>query len=126
MSRDQDHNRPATLLVSGPAPGTHEPALTPQHDVHQHNLRPQLSCSLYCLSRGSGTADHTQALPFQQSARSLKKPPVVIHNQDTERHTDSVPARSIPRIAASSHPKICVLAAPLMQGKHIHCPGCRC
>jgi len=96
-------------LNLGARPGKVEPALTSQHDVHQHDLRPQFSCSLQRLSGGSGTADHTQALPFQQNARSLKKQPVVVHNQDTERHTDSVPARSVPRIAASSHPKNCVL-----------------
>jgi len=93
MGRYQDHHRPATIPLSGQAPGKVESALTAQPDVHQHDLRPQLFCSSHCLSGGSGAADHTQALSFQQNARSLKKQRVVIHNQDGERHTNSIPAK---------------------------------
>jgi hypothetical protein len=79
--------------VCGQSPGKLKPALTPEHDVHQDNLRPELLCPPQRLSRGSGNADDAQALLFQAIAGGLQKQPVVVHNQDTERrHVNSVPA----------------------------------
>ena len=90
------------LVVCGQLPGKLKPALTPEHDIHQDNLRPQLLCPPQRLSRGRGNADDTQALPFQAIAGSLKEQPVVVHNQDTEhRHVNSVPVCTVPRIGAS-------------------------
>ena len=92
----------AIPVVCGQTPGQLKPALTPEHDVHQDCLRPELLCSPQRLSRGSGNADDAQALPFQAIAGGLQKQPVVVHNQDTERcHVNSVPAGPVPRIGAS-------------------------
>src|ERR1051325_5372248 len=41
VGRDQDDGRPAVAVV-GQAPGKLKPALSPEHDVHQDNLRPEL------------------------------------------------------------------------------------
>ena len=78
-------------MVPAQAPGKLEPALIPEHDVHQGNLRPEFFCPAQRLSRGSGHADDAQALPFQAIAGGPQKQPVVVHNQDTERcHMNSV------------------------------------
>jgi signal transduction histidine kinase len=50
VGRDQDDGRPATTVVRGQAPGQLKPALSPEHDVHQDNLRPELLCPPQCLS----------------------------------------------------------------------------
>ena len=93
-------------MARGQPPGKLKPALTPEYDVHQDNLRPELLCSPQRLSRGSGNADDAQALPFQAIAGGLQKQPVVIHDQDTERrHVNSVPACTVPRIGASRNRK---------------------
>ena len=65
-------------MLRGQPPGKLKPALTPEHDVHQDNLRPELLCSPQRLSRGSGNADDAQALPFQAAAGGLQKQPVVV------------------------------------------------
>jgi len=49
VGRDQDDGRPAITVVCGQTPGKLKPALSPEHDVHQDNLRPELLCSLQCL-----------------------------------------------------------------------------
>jgi hypothetical protein len=78
-------------VVCGQAPGKLKPALTPERDVHQDNLRPELLCPQQCLSRGSGNTDDAQASLFQAIAGSLQEQPVVVHDQDTERrHVTSV------------------------------------
>jgi hypothetical protein len=93
-------------VVRGQTPGKLKPALTPEHDVHQDYLRPELLCPPQRLSRGSGNADDAQALPFQAIAGGLRKQPIVIYNQDTEpRHVNSVPACAVPRIGASRNRK---------------------
>ena len=79
--------------MSGQAPGNVEPALIAEGDVDQDDIRPQLRCSLQRLRRGRGNADDAQALPLEESARSLEKQSVVVHDQDTERHPNSVPVR---------------------------------
>ena len=70
VGRDQDDGRPAVPVLCGQPPGKLKPALTPEHDIHQDNLRPQLLCSPQRLSRGSSHADDAQALPFQAAAGS--------------------------------------------------------
>jgi signal transduction histidine kinase len=50
VGRDQDDGRPAITVGCGQAPGKLKPALSPEHDVHQDNLRPELLCSPQCLS----------------------------------------------------------------------------
>ncbi len=50
VGRDQDHGWPAIAVGCGQTPGKLEPALTPEHDVHQDNLRPELLCPPQCLS----------------------------------------------------------------------------
>jgi signal transduction histidine kinase len=50
VGRDQNDGRPAITVVGGQTPGKLKPALSPEHDVHQDNLRPELLCSLQCLS----------------------------------------------------------------------------
>ena len=98
--------------MCGQTPGKLKPALTPQHDVHQDNLRPELRYLPQRLSRGNGNADDMQALPFQAIAGGLQKQLVVVHNQDTERcHVNSVPACAVPRIGASRNRKSRALAA---------------
>jgi hypothetical protein len=83
-------------------PGKLKPALSPEHDVHQDNLRPELLCPLERLSRGSGNTDDAQASLFQAIAGGLEKQQVVVHNQDPDRrHVTSVPASAVPRIGAS-------------------------
>jgi len=104
--------------------GQLKPALTPEHDVHQHNLRPQLLCPPQRLSRGSGNADDAQALPFQAIAGGLHEQPAVVHNQDTEpRHVNSVPACTVPRIGASRDRKSRDLSADPVPGKDIPAAG---
>ena len=90
----------------GQAPGNVEPALIAQTDVDQDDFRAELRCSLQRLRRGRGQADDAQALAFQEIPSSLEKQPVVIHNQDTERHTNRIPVRTAPCIAASRNPEI--------------------
>jgi len=111
-------------VACGQPPGKLKPALTPEHDVHQDNLRPELLCSPQRLSRGSGNADDAQALLFQAIAGGLQKQPVVIHNQDTEhRHVNSVPASTVPRIGASRNRKSRDLTADPAAGKDIPVAG---
>jgi signal transduction histidine kinase len=50
VGRDQNDGRPAITVVGGQTPGKLKPALSPEHDVHQDNLRPELLCSPQCLS----------------------------------------------------------------------------
>jgi hypothetical protein len=60
-------------VVRGQPPGKLEPALTPEHDVHQDYLRPALPCRPQRLSRGSGNTDDAQASLFQAIAGGLQK-----------------------------------------------------
>jgi signal transduction histidine kinase len=102
VGRDQDHGRPVTAVACGQTPGKLKPALTPEHDVYQDNLRPELLGPLQCLSRGSGNTDDAHASLFQAIAGGLQEQPVAVHDQDTERrHVTSVPASAVPRIGAS-------------------------
>ena len=48
-------------MACGQLPGKLKPALPPEHDIHQDNLRPQLRCPAQRLSRGRGNADDAQA-----------------------------------------------------------------
>jgi hypothetical protein len=117
MGRDQDHGRLANAVACGQTPGKLKPALTPEHDVHQDNLRLELLCSPQRLSRGSGNADDAQALPFQAIARGHQKQPVVVHDQDTKRcHVNSIPACKVPRIGASTNRKSRALTADSVPG----------
>jgi hypothetical protein len=50
IGRDQDDGRSAIAVVRGQTPGQLKPALSPEYDVHQDNLRPELLCSPQCLS----------------------------------------------------------------------------
>jgi signal transduction histidine kinase len=50
VGRDQDDGRPAITVAGGQPPGKLKPALSPEHDVHQDDLRPELLCSPQCLS----------------------------------------------------------------------------
>ena len=117
MGGYQDHRRPAAAVVFGQAPGNVEPALIAQSDVDQDDIRAELRCSLQRLRRGRGHADDAQALAFQEIPSSLEKQPVVIHNQDTERHTNRIPVGTAPCIAASRNPKIRAFAAEPAQRK---------
>ena len=53
---------------------------------------------------GRLVADDAQALLLQQSARSLQEEPIVIHDEDAERHMNRVTEPAAPRIAASRNP----------------------
>jgi hypothetical protein len=44
-------------VACGQQPGKLKPILTPEHDVYQDNLRPELLCPPQRLSRGSGNAE---------------------------------------------------------------------
>ena len=111
-------------MVRGQTPGKLKPALTPEHEVHQDNLRPEFLCPSQRLSRGSGNADDAQAFPFQVIAGGLHEQPAVIHNQDTEpRHVNSVPASTMPRIGASRNRKSRDLTADPVPGKDIPAAG---
>ena len=79
-------------MVPGQAPGKLEPALTPEHDVHQDNAWPEVLCLLQRLGRGSGNADDTQALLIEEIAGGLQKHWVVVNNEDTESHVSRLPA----------------------------------
>ena len=93
---------PVIAVVCGQTPGKLKPALTPEHDVYQDNLRPELLCPPQRLSRVSGHTDDAQASLFQAIAGSLQEQPVVVHDQDPQRrHVTSVPASTMPRIGAS-------------------------
>ena len=119
VGRDQDHSRPAIPVICGQPPGKLKPALTPEHDVYQDNLRPEFLCPPQRLSRGSGNTDHAQALLFQAIASGLHKQPVVVHNQDTEpRHVTSVPTCPMPRIGASRNRKSRALMQIRCRGRH--------
>jgi len=59
-------------VVRGQTPGKLKPALTPEHEVHQDNLRPEFLCPSQRLSRGSGNADDAQAFPFQAAAAASR------------------------------------------------------
>jgi hypothetical protein len=104
----------------GQPPDKLKPALPPEHDVHQHNLRPEFLCSAQRLSRGSSHADNGQALPCQAAAGGLQEQPAVVHNQDPEhRDVNSVPAGAVPRIGASRNRKSRDLTADPVPGQDI-------
>jgi hypothetical protein len=69
-------------VACGQTPGKLKPALTPEHDVHQDNLRTEFLCAPQRLSRGSGDANDAHSLPFQAIACGTQEHPVVVHNQD--------------------------------------------
>ena len=58
-------------MVPGQTPGKLEPALIPEHDVHQDHLRLELLCLPQRLHRGSGNTDNAQALLFEETASGL-------------------------------------------------------
>ena len=69
------------------------------------------------LRRGNGYAHDAQALPSEKTTRGMEKQPVVIHNQDTERHVNRVRAHTAPRIAASKNPvNPCAHSGPASRG----------
>jgi hypothetical protein len=116
MSGYEDHRGPAAAVVFDQAPGNVEPALIAQADVDQDDIRAELRCSLQRLRRGRGQADDAQPLAFQEIPSSLEKQGVVIHNHDTERHTDRIPVRTAPYIAASRNLKAVLCGVYAAQG----------
>ena len=105
-------------MLRGQPPGKLKPALPPEHDIYQDNLRTELLCPAQRLSRGSGNADNAQALPCQAAAGGPQEQPVVVHNQDPEhRDVNSVPAGAVPRIGASRNRKSRDLTADSAAGK---------
>src|SRR4051794_34546404 len=126
MRRDQDDRPPPAAIVLEP-PSKLESALAIECDVDEEDIGPKPLSSLKRLRRRQGHAHDLQALAFEQNARGRQKGGVVIHDEHTHRHAESLAPEAPPGIAASRKSSHFSPAIPASgQSRFVPAGGGRC